>query len=68
MSVINNIKKIRLEKHIHQKDLAKAALCDVKTIRRYENGRTQPCLETALRLARYLELSTDELFKLENSQ
>lgn len=39
MSVINYIKKIRLEKHIHQKDLA-----------------------------RYLELSTDELFKIENSQ
>lgn len=68
MSVINNIKKIRLEKHILQEDLAKAALCDVKTIRRYEKGRTQPCLETALRLARYLELSTDELFKLENPQ
>ncbi len=65
MAVINNIKKVRTEKHILQGELAKAIKCDAKTISRYETGERQPTLELALRLAAYLELSTDELFKLE---
>ena len=65
MSVTNNIKKVRTEKHLSQEDLAKAVMCDVKSISRYETGKRSPSLELALRLAAYLKLSTDELFKVE---
>ena len=65
MSVTNNIKKVRTEKHLSQEDLAKGVMCDVKSISRYETGKRSPSLELALRLAAYLKLSTDELFKVD---
>ena len=63
MAVTNNIKKIRTERNIRQEDLANAIRCSAKTISRYETGARCPSLELALRLACYLKISTDELFK-----
>ena len=64
MSVINNIKTVRNEKNISQEDLAEAIQCSARTISRYETNERNPSLELALRLARYLQLSVDELFVL----
>ena len=66
MSLRNNIKEKRLEKNIPQAELADAIKCDKRTISRYETGLRSPSLEIALRLARYLELSMDELFELDD--
>ena len=68
MSVENSIKKARTERHIRQEELAEAIKCSTKTISRYETGERTPSLELALRLARYLELSTDALFRLDDDQ
>ncbi len=64
MSVANNIKKVREERNIRQEELAAAVKCSSRTISRYETGARCPSLEPALRLACYLKISTDELFKV----
>ena len=51
MSVVNNVKKARIEMHIRQEDLAKAIGCSVDTISRSEAGKRCPSLELALRMA-----------------
>ena len=63
--VTNNIKKYRTERHILQSDLAIELNCDKQTISRYETGQREPSLEMALRLAKYFNVSTEELFSLE---
>ena len=67
MSVVNNVKKARIDMHIRQEDLAEAIGCSVDTISRCETGKRCPSLELALRMAAYLKLSTDELFKVEGA-
>ncbi len=64
MCVTNNIKKVRIEKNISQEDLAEAIQCSTRTISRYETSDRNPSLELALRLAKYLQLSVNELFML----
>lgn len=63
--VKNNIKEVRTNKNIRQSELAIGSGCCKQTISRYETGERQPCLETALRIARYLNVSTDELFEVD---
>ena len=65
MSVSNNIKRIRTENHILQRDLANAIQVDRQTVSRYETGRIEPSLEIALRLAAFFKVNMDELFQLE---
>ena len=64
MSVVNTIKSVRTERSISQEELAAAIKCNSRTISRYETGARCPSLELALRLAKYLEISTDELFQV----
>ncbi len=66
MSVINNIRRVRIEKNISQEDLAEAIQCSTRTISRYETSDRNPSLELALRLAKYLQLGVDELFMLDD--
>ncbi len=66
MCVTNSIKKVRIEKKISQEDLAEAIQCSTRTISRYETSDRNPSLELALRIARYLQLSVDELFILKD--
>lgn len=65
MTVINNIKKARLEKNILQEDLAQSVNCSLRSISRYETGERCPSLETALRISKYLQLDINDLFDLE---
>ncbi|MCR5128210.1 MAG: helix-turn-helix domain-containing protein [Lachnospiraceae bacterium] len=65
MSVLNNLRKVRAEKSIRREELALAVNCSSRTIDRIETGDCYPNLELALRLAHYLEISTDELFQLD---
>ena len=68
MPVANTIKEARTKKNICQEELAEAIQCSPKTISRYETGERCPSLELALRLAKYLELSMDALFKLDDEK
>lgn len=65
MTVINNIKKARLEKNVLQEDLAKSVNCSLRSISRYETGERCPSLEMALRLSKYFQLDVNDLFDLE---
>ena len=51
MAVVNNLKEIRKERSLNQKDLAEAAGTCERTISRIERCERNPSLEMALRLS-----------------
>lgn len=63
--MINNIKQLRKAKGYRQEDLAKAVGVSRQTIIAIENNKYNPTLELAMKLARYLETTVEELFILE---
>lgn len=65
MAVVTNLKKIRKERKIHQKDIAVAIGICPRSISNIERGEYNPSLETALLLARYLNVGVEDLFTLE---
>lgn len=65
MAVVTNLKKIRQEQKIYQKDIAIATGICPRSISNIERGEYNPSLETALLLARYLNVSVEDLFTLE---
>ncbi|MBG9979527.1 helix-turn-helix transcriptional regulator [Facklamia sp. DSM 111018] len=62
----NNIKEIRLALNLSQKELAQ--LCDVsrQTINMVENDKYDPSLPLAMKLARSLNRSIEQLFELDD--
>ena len=68
MAVATNLKKIRQEQKIYQKDIAKATGMCVKSISNIERGEYNPSLETALLLARFLNVKVEDLFTLEGKR
>lgn len=66
MAIATNLKQIRMERNLHQEDIAIAIGSCGRTIGRIERGERNASLELALRLARYLEISVEELFKIDD--
>lgn len=66
MTVITNLKEIRKSHNIRQADMAVAIGTCSKTICNIEKGYYCPTLETALRLAKYLNVSVEQLFAIED--
>lgn len=64
MAVVTNLKKIRQEQKIYQKDIAVATGICPRSISNIERGEYNPSLETALLLARYLNVRVEDLFTL----
>lgn len=62
----NQIKALRKSREYRQEDLAAALGVSRQTIIAIENDKYNPTLELAMRLARYLETSVEELFQLED--
>lgn len=58
----NKIRQLRKEKKLRQEDLAQILGVTRQTIIAIENNKYNPTLELALRLARELETSVEELF------
>ena len=58
----NNIKKLRNEMKISQKDLAESLSVSRQTINSIENGKFDPSLTLAIKLTRFFEVSLDEIF------
>ena len=58
-----NLKRIRLECNISQKDLASKLNVSFKTISHWENSYSQPCIEQLILLKEILAVSYDELFE-----
>lgn len=63
----NQIKALRRQKGYRQEDLAAALGVTRQTIIAAENDKYDPTLELAMRLARFLGTSVEELFILEDA-
>jgi transcriptional regulator with XRE-family HTH domain len=59
----NNLRKVRIEKHITQGDIARLLNVSRGYISKVENGKTNPTLSTITKLAKAVGVSTDELLK-----
>ena len=61
----NNIRKMRKKKNLRQEDLASIVGVTRQTIIAIENNKYNPSLELAMRLARQLQTTVEELFILD---
>lgn len=61
----NQIKILRKARGYRQEDLAAAMGVSRQTVIAIENDKYNPTLELAMKLARYLETTVEELFQLE---
>jgi|GEM_PF-165311 len=64
-TIQNKIAQLRQERQLLQEDVAKAVEVSRQTMSALEKGSYIPSLLLAMRLARYFEVSIDELFSLE---
>lgn len=58
----NRIEKLRKEKDIKQEDLAIAVEVSRQTIGSLENGRYNPSIILAFKIARYFHMSIEDIF------
>ncbi|MDE7373627.1 MAG: helix-turn-helix transcriptional regulator [Clostridia bacterium] len=57
----HNLKELRLERGVGQVELAKSLGVSKGIISLWENGKREPTLHYVILLARYFEISIDEL-------
>ena len=62
----NRIEEIRKEKKIKQTEFAKALDVSRQTISSLENGRYNPSIELAFKIARYFDMLIEEIFIYED--
>ncbi|MDZ5253703.1 helix-turn-helix transcriptional regulator [Clostridium sp. LIBA-8841] len=58
----NNLEKIRKNKGIKQEELANALNVSRQTIGSLENGRYNPSIILAFKIAKYFNMSIEEIF------
>ena len=58
----NRIEEIRKERGIRQEEFAKALGVSRQTISSLENGRYNPSIQLAFKIARYFEMTIEEVF------
>ena len=61
----NKIEQIRKEKGIRQDDFAKSMGVSRQTISSLENGRYNPSILLAFKIAKYFEMTIEEVFIFE---
>lgn len=61
----NRIEEIRKEQGIRQEDFARALGVSRQTISSLETGRYNPSIQLAYKIARYFELTIEEVFLFE---
>lgn len=64
----NRLEELRIQHGIKQEELAAALKVSRQTISSLENGRYNPSIILALRLARYFGLAVEEIFLLEDQE
>ena len=64
----NEIRVCRARKRITQGELADAVGVSRQTIISIENGRYDPSLELAFRLAKYFDMSVEDIFHYEENE
>ena len=63
----NRIKELRKARGLRQEDLSAALGVSRQTIIAIENDKYNPTLELAMKLARYLGTTVEDLFQLEDT-
>ena len=63
--MINNIKKLRSEKAISQKQLAEYLNVSRQTINAIETGKFDPSLTLSIKITRFFKKSLEEIFIME---
>ena len=64
----NNLEKLRKERGIKQEELAAALEVSRQTIGSLENGRYNPSIILAFKIARYFQMSIEDIFIYEEEQ
>ena len=64
--MINTIKELRKAAGYRQEDLAEVLGVSRQTIIAIENNKYNPTLELAMKMARFLNTTVEELFELED--
>ncbi|MBS6194283.1 MAG: helix-turn-helix transcriptional regulator [Clostridiales bacterium] len=64
----NRLEEIRKERGIKQEDLAAALEVSRQTIGSLENGRYNPSIILAFKIARYFEMSIEDIFIYEEER
>lgn len=64
----NNLEKIRKSQKIKQEELASALEVSRQTIGSLENGRYNPSIHLAFKIARYFNMSIEEIFIYEEDE
>ena len=64
----NRLEELRLQRGIRQEELAAALKVSRQTISSLENGRYNPSIQLAFKLARYFEVTVEELFIYEEEE
>ena len=64
----NRIEKIRNEKNLRQEELAKAMGVSRQTISSLENGRYNPSIMLAHKLAKFFDMTIEEIFIFEEDE
>lgn len=63
----NRLEELRRERGINQEELARALRVSRQTIGSLENGRYNPSITLAFKIARYFAISIEEVFIYEES-
>ncbi|MPM15370.1 hypothetical protein SDC9_61739 [bioreactor metagenome] len=64
----NRLEEIRKSRGIKQEDLADALSVSRQTIGSLENGRYNPSIQLAFKIARYFRMSIEEIFIYEENE
>ena len=64
----NRLEELRRERGVNQEELARALRVSRQTIGSLENGRYNPSITLAFRIARFFGLSIEEVFIYEEGQ
>ncbi|EOS60738.1 hypothetical protein C815_01070 [Firmicutes bacterium M10-2] len=64
----NRLEALRKERGLKQEDLAKALEVSRQTIGSLENGRYNPSIQLAFRIARYFEMPIEDIFIYEEEE
>ena len=62
----NNLKKLRMEKNLTQDDLARILEVSRQTISSLEQGRYDPSIQLAFKIARYFDKYIEDIFIYED--
>ena len=66
---MNNLKKIRIKRNVTQSKLAEIAKVTQETISAYESGKAYPSADTLIKIADFLNTSTDYILdRIDNDE